>query len=394
MKLKIGAPVSGDNFYPRTQVIQQLQKALSRDNVSFLAPRRTGKTSILIHLEENAGESHPHFRINLETCKTPSEMVSALIKPLHELNPRWKKELGKVSSGIVRGLKKIESVKFGPLGLSITQGQDAWQRPAELFLDQLLNYGGSITFLLDEFPILVNAAAQSDREGCEAMLRWFREWRQRTVDSEIRFLVTGSIGLESVVRKYGFADTVNDFDEVDLPPLSEEEGLDFIQKLAAGADLSLDLKCAEKMLGHIGNAWPYFLQIYVAELDDARTSDTVIDSAFLDQVYLEKVVGGSRNKYLPHMWDRLDKALSVEEAKMARAILRGVAKTVVGLNGDQLKEAARTARSQAEELNETTFSFVLNALKHDGYLFQQQQAPFNTVFFSNLLHDYWVKNHG
>lgn len=394
MKLKIGSPVSGDNFYPRSGVVNQLQKALSRDNVSFLAPRRTGKTSILIHLEDCADDSHPHFRINLETCTTPAEMISALIRPLHELNPRWKKVLGKASGGIAKGLKKIESVKIGPLGLSIAQGQDAWQRPAELFLDQLLSYGGPITFLLDEFPILVNAAAQSDRDGCEAMLRWFREWRQRTVDSEIRFLVTGSIGLESVVRKYGFADTVNDFDEVDLPPLSREEGIEFIQQLADGTGLPLDMECIEKMLGHIGNAWPYFLQIYLAELDDARTADSVIDSAFLDRIYLEKVVGGSRNKYLPHMWTRLDKAFSSEEAKMARAILHGVAKSSTGLNNDQLEEAAYAALPQSTPLNETTFSFVLNALKHDGYLFQEIQEPFRTGFFSNLLHDYWVKHHG
>lgn len=394
MKLKIGSPVSGENFYPRPDVIARLGKALARDNVSFLAPRRTGKTSILMYLEKHADDTHPHFRINLETCTTPAEMIAALIKPLYELSPRWKSVLGKSSKAAVKELKKIKSVKFGTLGISIEQGEDAWQRPAELFLEALLKQGGPITFLLDEFPILVNAAAESDRDGCEAMLRWFREWRQRTVDSEIRFLVTGSIGLESVVRKHGFADAVNDFDEVDLPPLSFDEGIDFIQQLADGTGLKLSMECVECMLAHIGNAWPYFLQIFVAELDDAHTGDDVIDCSYLDRIYLEKVIGGSRNKYLPHMWTRLDKAFSVKEAKMARAILRGVTKNDAGLDNDQLEEVARTALAQSEEMNETTFSYVLNALKHDGYLLQQQQAPFKTTFFSNLLRDYWEKNHG
>jgi len=394
MKLKIGSPVSGDNFYPRTQVVERLKRALKRDNVSFLAPRRTGKTSILIHLEENADKNHPHFRINLETCTSPADMISAMIKPFHDLNPRWRKSLERVSGRISDSLRHINTVKIGPVGISVSHDKNAWQRPAEKFLEELLKYDGPITFLLDEFPIMVNAAANSDRDGCEAMLRWFREWRQRTIDNQIRFLVTGSIGLESVVRKHGFADTVNDFDSIDLPPLTDVEGVDFVQQLAEGCDLSLDGDIAKQMLQHIGNAWPYFLQIYVAELEDAQGSSALIDSAFLERVYREKMVVGIRNKYLPHMWTRLDKAFSVEEAKLARSILRGVAGVDSGLSNEQLEEAACSSLPNSTTLDETSFSYVLNALKHDGYLFQRTEKPFNTVFFSNLLRDYWVRHYG
>ena len=81
MKLKIGSPVSGDNFYPRKGVIRNLRRALDRDHVSFLAPRRTGKTSVLIHLEETAPQDHPHLRVNLEKCTQPGEMIAALLLP-------------------------------------------------------------------------------------------------------------------------------------------------------------------------------------------------------------------------------------------------------------------------------------------------------------------------
>ena len=75
MKLKIGSPVSGSNFYPRREVINRLRDALERDHVSFLAPRRTGKTSVLIHLVETADADHPHLRINLETCTRPDHAL-------------------------------------------------------------------------------------------------------------------------------------------------------------------------------------------------------------------------------------------------------------------------------------------------------------------------------
>jgi hypothetical protein len=243
MKLKIGSPVSGANFFPRPDVIFRLRKALARDHVSFLAPRRTGKTSVLIHLEEIAPDDHPHFRINLETCTNPTEMMAALLNALNTDQPRWRNSVGKVREKTIDALSIIDSVTVAGTvagtGIGLKKGTKDWKRPAEALLNQLLKHDGPITFLLDEFPILVDAAANEDRAECEAMLRWFREWRQRTAETNIRFLVTGSIGLTNVVRRHGFADTVNDFDSVDLPPLSQVEAIDFITTLATGSGLTL-----------------------------------------------------------------------------------------------------------------------------------------------------------
>ncbi|MCW1924497.1 hypothetical protein OKA05_18165 [Luteolibacter arcticus] len=227
MKLKIGSPVSGDNFFPRPDVTARLRRALERDHISFLAPRRTGKTSVLIHLEDTAPEDHPHFRINLETCTSPSEMMAALMSALSEEKPRWRQALGKVKDSALSAIRGIETVSIAGNEIRLAKGSD-WKKPAEAFLKQLTQHDGRITFLLDEFPILVDAAAKQDRDDCEAMLRWFREWRQRTADSGIRFLVTGSIGLANVVRRHNFADTVNDFDSLDLPPLTETDALKLI----------------------------------------------------------------------------------------------------------------------------------------------------------------------
>jgi len=394
MKLKIGSPVSGENFFPRPEVTTRLLRALNRDHVSFLAPRRTGKTSVLIHLEESAPEDHPHLRINLETCTTPSEMMGALISALSEEKPRWRKTLGKVKESTLSAIRSIETVSIAGNEIRLANGSD-WKKPAESFLKQLVQHEGRITFLLDEFPILVDTAAKQDRENCEAMLRWFREWRQRTADSGIRFLVTGSIGLGNVVRRHHFADTVNDFDTIDLPPLAESEALELIAALAEGEQIPLDESHGRQIIELTGNAYPYFLQIFVAEIGDhlASRPGTQLDSASLNAIYRERIVAGPKNQYLPHMWERLDTVLRPEESRIGKAILRAVAKQVEGFSSEQMAEAARAAVPESGEIESAMLQDVIDVLKHDGYLLQETVSPHRTRFFSNLLRDYWIRRH-
>jgi len=349
-------------------------------------------------------EDHPHLRINLETCTTPLAMVEALVNALNladalnKESPRWKESLKGLKERTFEQLSNIEEVSVNHVGsVSFRKNIEDWRKPAEVFFKQLMAHDGPLTFLLDEFPIFVDAAAKENRDGCEAMLRWFREWRQRTADTGIRFLVTGSIGLDNVVRRHGLADTVNDFDCVDLPPLSDEDAIDFILKLGAGTGLTLSPDHAKQMVALVGNAYPYFLQIFVAELDDALPHDANaerhVDEALIERVYRDRVVAGQRNKYLPHMQTRLDKILTPLEVKLAQAILRALCRNATGMNLDQITEVARNALPGSSSLDLTDRDYVLDVLKHDGYLLQEHVAPYQTRFFSNLLRDYWHRKH-
>lgn len=119
-KLKIGSPVSGDDFFfPREDIIKRLRKTLLRDHVSFLAPRRTGKTSILRYLETEAPQDHPHYFINLETITSPAQMVAQLISPLFQVNPRWKKVTGGLGEKVKNFVGSIESFDVVGTGLKL-----------------------------------------------------------------------------------------------------------------------------------------------------------------------------------------------------------------------------------------------------------------------------------
>lgn len=389
MKIRIGSPVSGEYFYPRQQIIDRLTKTLAVDNISFLAPRRTGKTSILFHLRDHCLEESPHFFVNLETCTTPMQMIARLLEPFIKPSTRFDKTLDSLKSGTQDLIGKIDSFSIAGNGISIKDSKEDWQKPAEQLLELLENHPGSLTYLLDEFPIFINSAAREDRDQCEALLRWFRVWRQQTVNSSIRFLVTGSIGLDSVVRRHHLADTVNDFRTIELPPLANTEALELISFLAGEISLTIPEEVARHLLARLGNAYPYFIQIFLDELDNTlpHTPERTVTTELVDRIYRERVVISNGNEYLKHMWTRLKDALPEREYPAALAILKSIAHSEHGLSRAQIEEATRTALPDTAPLTEDELESILNLLKHDGYLQQETEAPFRTRYFTNLLRD-------
>ena len=57
MKLSIGNPVQGDDFFDRKKELAIIWNRLQREHILMLAPRRIGKTSILEKLVVDA-KSH------------------------------------------------------------------------------------------------------------------------------------------------------------------------------------------------------------------------------------------------------------------------------------------------------------------------------------------------
>jgi len=66
MKLRIGPPVTGEDFYPRPQLIKTLIRALHGGHVAFLGPRRTGKTSCLKAIVAEPPDGYVPLLLNLE----------------------------------------------------------------------------------------------------------------------------------------------------------------------------------------------------------------------------------------------------------------------------------------------------------------------------------------
>lgn len=392
MKLRIGSPATGENFYKRPALIAKLLRALRRGNVAFLGPRRTGKTSCLEEIKANPGEYLP-ILLNLEKHDTVeawlSEMVTELRKVMEAPQPKlaWANE--KVRRFLDR-INKIDVPALGSIALDRNKERAVWRRPADEFLALLAEEDVPALFLLDEFPTFLRLVAKrSSNDEVEAVLNWFRAARHVLKDRQARFLVTGSIGLKGVVRALGLAPAVNEFDTHEIPPLTDAEAHGLLERLARDNQLPLRSKGRAHILKLLGANWPILLQLFLSEIEEGGFPKAPTTRQ-LDLLYRDRLVHGSRNQYCDGMYDRLKQAFSVSECQLAREILKATCRSLHGLSRGEFEAIQAkfvpeaNPRGLVDELD-----YVLDTLKHDGYLLQATEGEQLTRFASNILRDFW-----
>ena len=396
MKLKIGNPATGSDFFPRESVRSRLLRALSRDHVAFVGPRRTGKTSILKNIAQNPPPGTAAVFLDLEKFSTVPEWLTALLVPTKGLitgadKTGWLAGSGKTAKSLLARIEKLEV-----LGNGITLAPDrsnlyAWRPVADEFQKLLHDADLPIYFLLDEFPwYLGHLERKHTAEEVEAVLNWFRSARQDLADGQTRFLVTGSIGLEGLLRRIGLSPTANDFDTIEIPPLTDEEALDFLMQLSEGERIPLNYAAGRQILKLMGANWPILLELFMSELQDKdlKKSPTMPE---LKELYEVRMVRGSRNKYCQEMFNRLskDELFSPTERRIAFETLKLLtSQPTVG--GSELEDIHSKIVPDANVRSMTgdELGFVIDTLRHDGYLLRRSDGQYQ--FASNILRDYWI----
>ncbi len=368
MQIVIGNPATDNNFYPRDAICNKLLLAMAVEHVLFLAPRRTGKTSVLLHLQAQA-PCRTVF-LNLEEFNHPRLWIQKMAQELSRIqdNPLWQnlKQLG----GQFHRLK----TKYGHIEAA------EWTAKASGLTKDLGRLGEPVWFLLDEFPTMIDLIAKNHGVAlAEETLHWLRSTRQENIASPVRFLLTGSIGLDSVLRRHGIRGVANDFRRETLKPLQEKEALEMALKLAEDNGIALEASFALAYIQRLGPArWPFFIQLFLAELQDAESPYS------LDQVY-QNIALSNRNQYASNMRDRLKEIFEPAEADIARQLLRLTAGSDTGLFNEEL-------RSRLANVEDADYGYVLEVLQHDGYLTETDEG--RIVFYSHLLRDFWRRKGG
>lgn len=401
MKTRVGPPVTGDDFFPRHHVMDRLVRALGRGNVSFLGPRRTGKTSILKAIKSASPGGRIGIYINLEKHHTVAawleDMIAATKGVIEQPNParQWAHHAGKALATFLMRVETIELPGGGGVKLAPAAAK-GWRPAADAFLNFLIDSQLPVLFLLDEFPWFLELVAKnSSPDDVKEVLSWFRNARQTLSDHPARFLVTGSIGLDGLVRRLRLSPTVNEFDTVVIPPLSDDEALSFLEQLASGEGVALTATGRKQIVQLLGANWPILLQLFISEIQEWQIANGkgAPSKTDLQRLYREELVGGNRNKYCSEMWERLPKAFNESELRLAREILKEIRSAAPGVTRDQLEtiharlvpDAAHRALV-ADELDN-----VLDTLRHDGYILKSPAHANRTVFASNILRDYWIQ---
>lgn len=389
MKNLTGAPARGDDFFDRETEQRRLWEKLETDNVLMLAPRRVGKSSLLFRLGDTAGENG--FRavyLDVSTVKDEAGFVRALIDAVGR-HPDGKKIAASLDKTFGDTLARLRRVEIPGAGLELAAPlPDDWRRPAEELVAAL---AGDSKFrwllMLDEIAIFALRLLDADRARIRDFLTGLCALRkdQRFLD-RVRWILCGSIGLDTVAARARVGDTITDLAPIPLGAFSDRAADTFVEQLGVTYGLSLDPATCAHMRHRIGWAIPYHLQILFAALrhhcEDHHTtpSPKAVDAAWVN------LLDPSHKTYFDYWLQRLHEELGPVEAGPALRIAGHVAAGPdEGITREAIEAMLAGATADLEAITERA-RFLLDLLQSDGYLVRDGDRY---RFRSNLLRDYW-----
>jgi hypothetical protein len=348
-----------------------------------------GKTSLLCHLEDTPREGWTCIFLSAESLESESQFVARLLKKVSEAHPdgAWAERL---SVNVRKFLKGIGRTKAGPVEIDLAEAlRDEWRDMGAVALKIMRELRGNTLILVDEFPIFIrNLLGPADPAGkrrAKLFLDWFREVRnaQDGGDARIHFVLTGSLGLDVVVKTVGLSGTINDLDSFSLGPLTAEWSRELLRRLSEGEDLALPEKVRERILEHIDWPIPFHLQLLFREvLSRAKFRGQNLDPRLVDEAY-QSLLSAENYKHFSHWTERLnDPFLTPQERDLRKALLRAAARDRRGLSSNTIQQIRMTAAPDAD------IDAILLGLNHDGYL---TFAKGRWQFTSSLLRDWWRK---
>jgi len=388
--LPVGGPATGEDFIDRVIETNLILKKMKKDNVILVAPRRFGKTSIMLRVKdelENQGKKA--IFLEVENIRTPAEFITEMLMSLMELEDKTRKQivislLEKTASWIELHFADIETPVFKATlrGKILSELEEDWQNIAKKIITTLSNSDETFYFVIDEFPLAIQNMKNVEGNEAKQFLQWFR--KLRTVSRNVKFLVGGSVSIDNIVREAGGIALINDFDRVRIDGFEKEVALSVSKKIIGK---KYRPKIGEKILGCIGEPYiPYFLMIILSQINDENEiRGEKITEELVEIVYNKKILGSQGRHYFQHYSDRLGEKSNYSELgeKVSRAILGKVCTT----DYYDIELAFGIYQKETGDANRSKFMDLIANLENDFYIdFDRERG---LKFYSKMLSDWW-----
>ncbi len=385
MKTITGSPARGERFFKRENIRRQILKAIGNDeNLLISAPRRVGKTSILLNLIDNPDENFYAVFQNTEAVDNPEQFFKLILQCILNADQieGFGHFSGKAKSKLVEWANRVAEISVAGFGVTLEKnGKISYYDQLCSFLKDIKLDEKKIVMLVDEFPITVERIHEVHGiEIANQFLSQNRALRQDPVfQQKIKFVYTGSIGLFTTVKRINSTDKINDLREIKIPALSEEEAVQLITELASEeCNTPFPKEIIEKILQKIEWWIPFYFQLMVREIVNLLEDKHELNEALIDKAFRQ--VGENGNIYFEHFKSRLLKVFKdVNHLGFVNELLLTI-KERGSLNYDEIVNLANKFNILSD-LND-----VLDILKHDGYLVEENKI---FRFYSPILKTWW-----
>ena len=353
-------------------------------NLLMLAPRRIGKTVLLNHLHEGAAEQG--FRaiiLDVEGFREEKEFFRECCAVIQEELSTGTKVMTAFTDRLRRLLKGHAEGKADWRQWLV---ETDWQEFADHLFAHLDEHNDDPPWLIlvDELPVFIQALhEQGGTAAIEQFLYWLRRMRHK--HQRIRWIYAGSIGLDTIARRYKIEGALNDLDPFTLGPFDEATSRDFLGDIARRRGCSFSDEAADAVLERLGWLSPYYLE-RIAEDACARIDDGGAISPQVVHSAMDRLLELNKRLYWANWREHLDRHFTEPDLGHLRLILETVAKNEAGVDKNILLAALNRG---GEPFGEVMLRDLIDTLLADGYLFQDDGGRY--LFRMNLLREWWLR---
>jgi hypothetical protein len=394
-----GSPVEGADFYGREAIIRSYWEFLDTHDILLLGPRRTGKTSLARRLMAEAARcGWRAMEVNVADCPDERAVVDKLAAAVNGCAGSWidgaRESLGALLDR-VRGIRL--PMDLGGVDLA-ARPEESWTAVAGDLLALLTGLPGKTLIYIDELPIFLYNLLRNDRATGEQRVRRFLDWfrndaRQVPGGKNLHWLVSGSVGLDTLVQRRGMADTINTLSQRTLKPFERGEALDFLETMATSYNLPFTPADREHLLDAIGWPQPYYLQLCFQTVRFSWRRPQPLRDA-IDAALEALIEPGADNDF--HHWEeRLHIQLDESDATLAIALLKLACRDRRGATATALFSEAQGCLSHIpDSQQERHFTRLRDVLVRDGYwLCDDSDGPRRYRFCLEPLRRWWLRSH-
>lgn len=376
-----GSPVEGDNFFGRQAVVAYLREILTNDDILLLGPRRIGKTSTAravmtqvraqgwraIEINVASCVDERGFLDKLDTALKP-ELASVASKTMHAIGDAFSAIGGRIKS------VKIPLAGTGSLAVELGAGDtEDWTKVACDVLRLIAQVEEHWLIYVDELPILLFNMIRNDPQTGVQRVRRFLDWFRNDVRAlpdarKVHWLVSGSVGLDTLVQQHGMADTINSLNHQGLEAFGTEVAIDMLAKLAARYQMNLSADDVKSIVDAVQWPQPYYLQSAFNHLRSLIVANPTASPASLIEQAIDRLVQPGADNDLHHWEQRLSLQLCRDDAEHARALLNLAARDPGGARAESLlaELQGRMANATADEAKRA-FICLRDILQRDAY---------------------------
>ena len=401
--------VIGERFFDRERELETLKERIADGNHTLLtAQRRMGKTSLvreLLRRLNSEGEYETIF-VDLEGAENAGDAIAEIAFEARSLEGVWPQIRAQFSNFMQSVSDRVDSVTLSASQMAdvkiqlrggVTSGN--WRESGDKIFASLSQSEKPIVLAIDELPILVNRLLKGQdfritterREATDLFLSWLR-LNSQAYRGSITLIVSGSVGLEPILRQAGLSAQANTFSPFELRPWDETTAMGCIGALAQNYTISLSDEVKTAMCRRLRCCIPHhvqqffdYLHQYLRQIN--RPEATLEDVAF---VYELDLLGVRGQIDLEHYESRLRMILGDRGYRTALGLLTEAAVNEGVLTNFAVSMYIEEA-SNLDEEDVVPIEDVLYSLEHDGYF---ERHPCGYRYVSGLLEDWWRARHG